>query len=332
MVVAGMENVEEWVGIHGSIASGKSTLMRRIKHYIREHRMDATDPSHIDPSQPDKVYVLLVKEPVKEWKTPRFRLPQKVHPHGVPIDDDNRPINQSASDTTDVGGSVDSSDQSLGASGESLGPQSTSVSYDATTELQIGGLEESQPEAKLYSMLEIFYNDIAGMGFEFQVYVFNSRLEQLMLRLDDIAPSDFPRRIVIISERTMISDRVFYHTVSRLNSDSGVPNAEPRLFIYNKFSATTCNDVLARERRMIYVPTSPHVCSARQKSRDREGEHCSVDYLQRLENEHCDMVRRFSEENGPQSVLRLDRFDSHLSEREIDDEVSNMMTRLFCSQ
>jgi deoxyadenosine/deoxycytidine kinase len=308
--------VEEWIGIHGSIASGKSTLMRRIKHYIRANRMDATDPAHIDPSQPNKVYVLLVKEPVKEWKTPRFRLPPKV--------DNNRPVNQSASDTTDIGGSEDSDEASV--------PQSTSVSDDANAEeLQIGDAEESanRSDGRLYSMLEIFYNDIAGMGFEFQVYVFNSRLEQLMLRLDAIAPSDFPRRIVIISERTMISDRVFYHTVARLNSDCGVPNAEPRLFIYNKFSATTCDDVLGREKRMIYVPTSPLVCGARQKSRDREGEHCSADYLQRLENEHSDMVRRFSEENGPRAVLRLDRFDSHLSEQEIDAEVCDVMSQLF---
>jgi deoxyadenosine/deoxycytidine kinase len=314
MRVAGMENVEEWVGIHGSIASGKSTLMKRIKRYIRAHKMDATDPAHIDPTQPNKVYVLLVKEPVKEWNTPRFRLPKRQQPQQQPAG--VVAINQS--NDTDIGGGSDTE-----ASQES--PPTTQSSSPISTE------QEEEEDEKLWSMLGIFCADKVGMGFEFQVYVFNSRLQELMRRLDMVAPSDFPRRIVILSERTMLSDRVFYHTVARLNADSKAPYHEQRLYIYNQFSATICDDVLERERRLVYLPTSPPVCSTRQKERDRDGEHCSEDYLQRLDDEHQRMVQRFSEERGEDAVIRMDRFDACFTVEEVDEEVRVLMERLFPS-
>lgn len=266
MVVAGLEVVEEWIGVHGSIASGKSTLMQRIRTHIDRTRQNAECPEHIDPEQPDKIYYLLVEEPVDEWSKPRFPVP-------------------------------------------------------------------GSPE-KLASMLEMFYSDIEGMGFAFQVYVFNSRLERLTMRLGRIAPAPFKRRIVVLSERTMRSDRVFYETVSKLNRERGVKHAQEHKFIYDQFFSTICDDMLKREQRMIYLPTAPSVCAVRKQRRDRDGETCDEDYLTRLDAEHRLMVERFISEHpaladGHKAVIRLDDFSRELTAEQMDDVVGQLMVSLF---
>jgi len=280
MVVKGLECVEEWIGVHGSIASGKSTLMQRIRTYIDAQRQNAENPEHIDsedtPEARNKIYYLLVEEPVDEWEKPRFVVP----------------------------------------SASSSSPE-----------------EEEEP--RLASMLEMFYSDIAGLGFAFQVYVFNSRLERLTQRLSRIAPSSFKRRIVILSERTMRSDKVFYETVSKLNRELKVKHADEHKFIYDQFFATICADMLTRERRMIYLPTVPSVCAVRKQQRDRDGEKCSEEYLQRLDIEHRLMVERFKEENNNRSgaaapvVIQLDAFSRELTSSQMDDTVRELMVSLF---
>ncbi len=269
MVVKGLECVEEWIGVHGSIASGKSTLMQRIRTYIDARRQNAENPAHIDsddtPEARNKIYYLLVEEPVDEWEKPRFPVP------------------------------------------------STSP--------------EEPP--RMASMLEMFYSDIAGLGFAFQVYVFNSRLERLTQRLARIAPSSFKRRIVILSERTMRSDKVFYETVSKLNRELKVKHAEEHKFIYDQFFSTICDDMLTRERRMIYLPTVPSVCAVRKQQRDRDGEKCSEEYLQRLDIEHRLMVERFKEENNQSCVIQLDAFSRELTSAQMDDTVRELMVSLF---
>jgi deoxyadenosine/deoxycytidine kinase len=179
------------------------------------------------------------------------------------------------------------------------------------------------------SMLEMFYNDISGMGFAFQVYVFNSRLERLVQRLAAIAPSSQPRRIIVISERTMLSDRVFYHTVSDQNREEAVAHAEALRFIYDQFFATICGDVLQKEKRLIYLPTAPDVCATRKQIRDRDGEKVSADYLNRLDKQHRRMVNQFGDEHGQEAVLRLDEFNQHMTVAQIDATVSTFMSGLF---
>jgi deoxyadenosine/deoxycytidine kinase len=262
LVVAGLDGVEEWIGVHGSIASGKSTLMARIRAYIDKHRQCAERADHIEPDKPDKVYYLLVEEPVDEWEKPRF----------------------------------------------------------AT-----GGGE-------LKSMLEMFYSDIEGLGFAFQVYAFNSRVERLTRRLACIAPAPFKRRIVLLSERTMRSDRVFFETVSKLNRAHRVKHAEEHKFIYDQFFSTICGDMLRHERRLIYVPTAPAVCAVRKQRRDREGESkCDEEYLARLDTEHRLMLEQFvaEQQGSAEAVIRLDDFSHELTQEQMDATVERLMTGLF---
>jgi deoxyadenosine/deoxycytidine kinase len=290
MVIEGMDQVEEWVGIHGSIASGKSFLMSRIRRHVNENRLNAADPSHVDADDPTKAYYLLVDEPVDEWEKKQFMV-------DVPI------------------------------------PASPGDTGKATTY-----------EKKLMSMLEIFYGNVDGFGFEFQVYVFNSRLQRLMRELATIAPSvdsvsgeplGFKRRIVVISERTPFSDEIFYRTVVKLNKDKGDVDsasyrfADIRKSIYDGFFDMTCSAALQWEKRLIYIPTAPEVCAVRKEMRDRNGEVCDAEYLRRLDSEHREKVAKFRQDRGQKAVIQLDVFQRHLTLEQVDGVVVSLIDGLW---
>lgn len=220
ILVQGLSGVVTYASVEGGIGAGKTTFLELWKRFLQKHRLDATEPSHIDAENPEKDYFLLVEEPVDEWTA-------RIHKVGDEV----------------------------------------------------------------LSLLEIFYRNRAQMAFPFQCYTFTTRFRRLKECLRKIVPTNFPRRIHILSERSVRGDKIFL----KANRETSVSTTmEFELFIYNTFHDVVCEEVMKKHNTIIYIPTDPAECSERIKTRDRV-EECGIPdvYLNALENGHREMIQNF---------------------------------------
>jgi len=71
--LTGMEMIDHYITIQGSIGAGKSTLLAAIRRYVERNQLSATDPTHLaTASETKRDFFLLVDEPVKEWQLPKY--------------------------------------------------------------------------------------------------------------------------------------------------------------------------------------------------------------------------------------------------------------------
>lgn len=161
---------------------------------------------------------------------------------------------------------------------------------------------------ELLSLLELFNRYPTEMGFPFQCIAFSSRLDRLKQSLTRIVPTKFPRRIHIISERSVRSDKLFIQAVVDTTPDD--PTLKHQLYAYNRFHDVFCMDVMEHHNMIIYIPTPPEECAQRIKTRDRLGE-CGIknDYLTALDQGHEKMIHHFSG-----SVFKLDELKSSMTD------------------
>lgn len=176
------------------------------------------------------------------------------------------------------------------------------------------------------SMLEIFYKYREEMSFPFQCYTFPTRLDRMIQRLSQIVPTSFPRRIHLISERSLRGDRLFL----KANIDT-VQNprqtAQHELYIYERFHQVICSDILKRHNKMVYIPTNPLESEERIRTRDRVGESgIPLDYLEALNRGHLEMIQSFQDEG--KKVYFLEGLKEKLDDTKIKEQVFSFMYQL----
>ena len=153
------------------------------------------------------------------------------------------------------------------------------------------------------SMLELFYSDKAKHGFLFQLFVLQTRIQQM---LDCIAANPDS---VIITERCHITDREIF---AKMMEKSGLLKPE-EVIVYNKWY-DTCTKLLQNYLKgIIYLKASPSVCVERIIKRSRPGEeNITLEYIKKLHNIHESWI--FSNDHKlPVAVI-----DANLDEHQVD--------------
>lgn len=255
MRMEGLSQIMNCVSVEGLIGAGKSTFFKFMELFMKENRMDATDPTHVDEDRPDKDYILIVEEPVDEWT-----------------------------------------------------------------------LKKHLVDGEYISMLEMFYRNREEMSFPFQCYTFTTRLDRMIQRLKQIVPTSFPRRIHLVSERSLRGDKLFLK--ANVETTQNRQTMQQELYIYERFHDVICRDVLKRHNKMIYIPTPPSESEQRIRARDRVGESgIPVYYLESLNKGHLEMIKSFQEEGG--RVYFLEGLKEKLDDAKIKEQVFSFM-RLLC--
>jgi deoxyadenosine/deoxycytidine kinase len=174
------------------------------------------------------------------------------------------------------------------------------------------------------SMLGAFYRDIDGMAFPFQIYTFMTRLRMLRDRLRCIARANFPRRIHIVAERSMRSDRLFFENLCRNNNEKNLLWA-----IYDEFFKLICEEVLRRQDAVIYLPVNSSVCYERIQRRARLDEvenNISEAYLVQLDEMHRKMIEEMKIEK--KTIFVIDSFNDNLTSEQIDANTEKLMNSI----
>jgi deoxyadenosine/deoxycytidine kinase len=171
---------------------------------------------------------------------------------------------------------------------------------------------------QIVSILDEFYKDMQGMALPFQIVAFTSRIQCTRQMLNKIVPTSFKRNIIIISERSMSTDRLFFHNLCETMPDMSLSKS-----IYDEFFTLICDEMLKQERAMIYLPVSPNICFDRvtRRARLEETENgISEAYLSQLDEKHMEMIRDFKGK-----VFRVDEFQKEMASSEIEKISQNLM-------
>lgn len=171
------------------------------------------------------------------------------------------------------------------------------------------------------SMLDIFYSNIEEMKFPFQCYTFSTRLGRLRECLRKIVPTNFPRRIHIISERSLRGDKVFMTANLESSTDD---TTNPKLHIYETFHQIVCGELMKKHDVIIHIPTQSSECGKRIKTRGRMEERNIPDaYLMALERGNEKMIASFTG-----YVYEMNDFKNHLETEERKQSVYSLMKHL----
>lgn len=174
---------------------------------------------------------------------------------------------------------------------------------------------------KKMSMLDIFYSNMDEMKFPFQCYTFSTRLRRLSESLSKIVPTNFPRRIHIISERSLRGDKVFMWANLESSTDETSPS---KLYIYETFHQIVCGELMKKHNVIIHIPTHAAECGKRIKKRGREEERNIPDaYLTTLERGNDRMIKNF---DG--YVYEMSDFKNHLDSEQRKQSVYSLMNHL----
>lgn len=124
------------------------------------------------------------------------------------------------------------------------------------------------------NMIKKFYGDIKRYAFAFQMMAYISRLDILREALSD------PDVDVIVTERSLFTDRNVF--AQMLHDDGMLEDVEHT--IYLKWFDSFIRDI--PETKVFYIRTTPDVAMQRLRSRNRDGENVSLEYLERVHKYH----------------------------------------------
>lgn len=226
--------IHSFISIQGSIGAGKSTLLKSIREWITENNMDATSFSRVENDSNERSE--------KDGNQAREVVVLNDNPSSENVDQ-RETFSKFLFIVIDE--PVDIWTQKI---------------YDISYDKEIANK----------SALELFYNDKSRFGFWFQVIAFTSRLRAIVNALEQV---DFTSidlelyNICIIAERSLRSDRLFFHN---LYESGWITQAE--LKVYDDFFDLICGHVLQKEDVMIYLNTSPEKCDERITKRARKSE------------------------------------------------------------
>lgn len=124
------------------------------------------------------------------------------------------------------------------------------------------------------NMIKKFYGDIKRYAFAFQMMAYISRLDILREALSD------PDVDVIVTERSLFTDRNVF--AQMLHDDGMLEDVEHT--IYLKWFDSFIRDI--PETKVFYIRTTPDVAMQRLRSRNRDGENVTLEYLERVHKYH----------------------------------------------
>lgn len=124
------------------------------------------------------------------------------------------------------------------------------------------------------NMITKFYGNIKRYAFAFQMMAYISRLDILREAMND---NDVQ---VIVTERSLFTDRNVF--AKMLRDDGMLEDVEHE--IYLRWFDSFIRDI--PESEVFYIRTTPDVAMNRLRSRNREGENVTVDYLERVHKYH----------------------------------------------
>lgn len=181
-------------------------------------------------------------------------------------------------------------------------------------------------QSRTFSILEAFYENMELMGFPFQINAFMTRLMALVNALNRIIHTDFPRRIHIISERSLSADYLFFSNVCNKNDT----NLQVQWDIYERFFRLICDAIVTREDYIVYLPVPAAVCYDRVQRRNRLDSNetrITEEYLVELDEKHEAWITEFMKHSG-RRVDRLNEFKEDMSVHDIERTVTKTMKRI----
>jgi deoxyadenosine/deoxycytidine kinase len=129
------------------------------------------------------------------------------------------------------------------------------------------------------TILEKFYKDKKGYSFSFQMMAYITRFNQIKKVINESPPDS-----IIITERCLYTDRYVF---AKMLYDTGFME-EIEYTIYNSFFEEI------KISGIIYIKTTPEICSARIVHRGRKGEESiNLDYLKDCHQYHEDWLNNF---------------------------------------
>jgi len=136
--------------------------------------------------------------------------------------------------------------------------------------------------------LQAFYSDKERNGFTFQVIAFTSRMKNFA----EVAPRCL-QGTVLVSERSMLSDNMFFMNLMK-KRDMSKPENALQMKAYKDFFRLICTTTNTIERVIIYIKTSPEECLRRIRKRGRkEEEGITLEDLRELQRGHEEMLKQF---------------------------------------
>jgi deoxyadenosine/deoxycytidine kinase len=183
-------------------------------------------------------------------------------------------------------------------------PQGNSPNEMATS---TDGLSAEQPE--LYSMVDLFYSDIALYASDFQTMAFTSRLNEVFGALDGAGGDSSETPLILFTDRDMFADEMFMENL--------YVNGQVKQWQYDAYCGLyerTAKPMREHVSVMLYLPTSPERCLERIIKRNRPGEagRVSLEYLKQLRDAHHRMMSRFTGK-----IIVLKEFADELTADEI---------------
>jgi deoxyadenosine/deoxycytidine kinase len=168
------------------------------------------------------------------------------------------------------------------------------------------------------SILDLFYHDKSKYAFQFQINAFTSRLIHLIK-----AANNLDRDGVLITERSMISDRMFFENLKSIVT-------ETEYTIYQNFYDVICKNINSCEKVMIYFNTTPQLCYDRIIKRARGAEqNISLDYLKDLDIKHREMIVNFKLNGGRVIEVTWPTTDDIQKLSDIVDKVINLLLEVI---
>ena len=138
-----------------------------------------------------------------------------------------------------------------------------------------------------------FNEDKQNMAFKFQILAFSTRIREQLEILHKILKEDDDRDIIMVTERSMKSDRDVF---VKANVESGNFSIKDT-YIYDMFYNLTVTEFNQKEILMINIETDVNICSERIKIRERSSEDLIArDYLALLEKYGSLMIENFDGE------------------------------------
>lgn len=286
-----LKEVTNFFSIEGNIGSGKTTFKRAIELYVRENNLSAL---HLTEHVREHVY-LLIDEPVAEWT-------QQVY---------------SRQNCNGEGANGDSNLYSL-----------LDLFYKEMKE-KTTPVESKPPHTDGDKEEDAGPKMLDQVALAFQATTFTSRLKNLVNSLSRMPRHPAQTKVHIISERSLLTDRLFF---ANLNDSGLIPGFQWKA--YDDFFNIICGQLLKSHNRIIYLPTSAEKSHERIHRRSRGAEvdnDIPLGYLESLHGAHTQMISKFVKERGTDAVIHVN-FEQDLAPPQIDTLVNTLMRDSLHSQ
>jgi deoxyadenosine/deoxycytidine kinase len=132
------------------------------------------------------------------------------------------------------------------------------------------------------TILEKYYRDPKKYAFAFQMMAYITRVSSIKNKINSLPPDS-----IILTERSIYTDREIF---AKMLYDSGnIEDIEYSIYLkwFDEFKTINLDGI-------IYIQTSPELCSKRVEQRNRKGETIALEYLKNCHNYHESWINNSS--------------------------------------